>query len=51
MFGFLYEYGIWVDKTQKGIVLKEDTPRHIVELFDKIKAEQEEKRKQGIIID
>ena len=51
MFRFLYEYGEWVDKSKKGIVLKEDTPQHIVDLFNEIKTEQEKKRKKGIIVD
>ena len=51
MLEFLRIYKQWVVFTDDGIALKENTPKHIVDLFNDIKREYEEKRKQGIFID
>ena len=51
MLEFLRIYHQWVNTTESGIALKENTPKHIVDKFNEIKREYEEKRKQGIFID
>lgn len=51
MLEFLRIYKQWIIFSDDGIALKESTPKHIVDLFNDIRQEQEENRKKGIFID
>jgi hypothetical protein len=51
MLEFIRIYRQWVVATSEGVDLKENTPKHIVDIFNKIKSEKEKERNKGIIVD
>lgn len=51
MLDFYRIYWKWLRFSNSGIVLKENTPQHIVDLYEKESAEIEKAKANGIIID